>query len=57
MTASPAWELERYRPLLKLQTRQMELDPRLQRRFDGSDVVQEALLKAHVKLDQFRGRT
>jgi RNA polymerase sigma-70 factor (ECF subfamily) len=57
MTARPAWELERYRPLLKLQTRQMELDPRLQRRFDGSDVVQEALLKAPVKLDQFRGRT
>jgi RNA polymerase sigma-70 factor (ECF subfamily) len=57
VTASPAWELERYRPLLRLQTRQIELDPRLQRRFDGSDVVQEALLKAHLRLDQFRGRT
>src|SRR5262249_55404398 len=57
MSASPAWELERYRPLLKLQTRQVELDARLQRRFDGSDVVQEALLKAHARLDQFRGRT
>ncbi len=57
MSASPAWELERYRPLLKLQTRQVELDARLQRRFDGSDVVQEALLKAHASLAQFRGRT
>src|SRR5262245_32517118 len=57
MSARPAWELERYRPLLKLQTRQVELDPRLRRRFDGSDVVQEALLKAHANLDQFRGRT
>src|SRR5262249_50621293 len=57
MSASPAWELERYRPLLKLQMRQVELGARLQRRFDGSDVVQEALLKAHVSLGQFRGRT
>src|SRR5262245_46504628 len=57
MIARPAWELERYRPLLKLQTRQVELDARLQRRFDGSDVVQEALLKAHRSLEQFRGRT
>src|SRR5262245_65324839 len=57
MRAGPAWELERYRPLLKLQTRQVELDPRLRRRFDGSDVVQEALLKAHTSLGQFRGRT
>jgi RNA polymerase sigma-70 factor (ECF subfamily) len=57
MSASPAWELERYRPLLKLQMRQVELDARLQRRFDGSDVVQEALLKAHTSLHQFRGRT
>jgi RNA polymerase sigma-70 factor (ECF subfamily) len=57
MSVSPAWELERYRPLLKLQARQVELDGRLQRRFDGSDVVQEALLKAHASLGQFRGRT
>src|SRR5262245_26619611 len=57
MSAGPAWELERYRPLLKLQARQVELDPRLRRRFDRSDVVQEALLKAHASLGQFRGRT
>jgi RNA polymerase sigma-70 factor (ECF subfamily) len=57
MSASPAWELERYRPLLKLQMRQVELNVRLWRRFDASDVVQEALLKAHAGLDQFRGRT
>src|SRR5262245_16875067 len=57
MSASPAWELGRYRPLLKLQARQVELDPRLRQRFDASDVVQEALLKAHTNLPQFRGRT
>src|SRR5262249_16800550 len=57
MTARPAWELERYRPLLKLQARQVELDARLRQRFDASDVVQEALLKAHTRLNQFRGRT
>src|SRR5262249_2862977 len=57
MSLSPAWELERYRPLLRLQARQVELDARLQRRFDASDVVQEALSKAHASRDQFRGRT
>lgn len=57
MSLNPAWELDRYRPLLRLQARQVELDARLQRRFDASDVVQEALLKAHASRDQFRGRT
>jgi RNA polymerase sigma-70 factor (ECF subfamily) len=35
--------------------RQLHLDPRLQRRFDASDLVQEALLKAHQNIGQFRG--
>src|SRR5262245_23571710 len=57
MNMSATWELERYRPLLKLQARQVELDGRLRQRPDASDVVQEALLKAHLRLHQFRGRT
>jgi RNA polymerase sigma-70 factor (ECF subfamily) len=57
MSPSPEWDLDRYRPLLRLQIRQMELDPRLQRRFDSSDLVQEALLRAHAHLVRFRGKT
>jgi RNA polymerase sigma-70 factor (ECF subfamily) len=48
---------ERYIPLLRLQVRQLELDLRLRRRFDSSDVVQETLLRAHANRDQFRGTT
>jgi RNA polymerase sigma-70 factor, ECF subfamily len=54
---TPRWQLERYRPWLRLQARQMQLDPRLRRRFDGSDLVQEAMLRAHANLDGFRGTT
>jgi RNA polymerase sigma-70 factor (ECF subfamily) len=50
-------DLERYRPLLRLQVRQLQLDPRLRRRFDPSDLVQETLLKAHQNFDRFRGQT
>jgi RNA polymerase sigma-70 factor (ECF subfamily) len=57
MAPTPAWQPERYRPLLRLQLRQMELDPRLQRRFDSSDLVQEALLRAHTHRNEFRGQT
>jgi RNA polymerase sigma-70 factor (ECF subfamily) len=49
------WPLERYRALLKMQVRQLQLDPRLQRRFDSSDLVQDALAKALQGIDQFRG--
>jgi RNA polymerase sigma-70 factor (ECF subfamily) len=55
MSESNGWRLERYRPLLRLQLRQMHLDPRLQRRFDESDLVQEALMRAHQNLGNFRG--
>jgi RNA polymerase sigma-70 factor (ECF subfamily) len=51
------WQLERYRALLSLRARQLHLDPRLKRRFDSSDLVQETLLKAHKNLHQFRGST
>jgi RNA polymerase sigma-70 factor (ECF subfamily) len=49
--------LERYRPLLRLQVRQMELDPRFQRRFDSSDLVQSAMARAVENHGQFRGKT
>src|SRR5262245_47635968 len=57
MSPSRDWDLDRYRPLLRLQVRQMQLDPRFQRRFDSSDLVQETLLRAHGNLARFRGRT
>jgi RNA polymerase sigma-70 factor (ECF subfamily) len=50
-------DLDRYRPLLRLQVRQMELDPRLERRFDSSDIIQETLLRAHANLARFRGQS
>jgi RNA polymerase sigma-70 factor (ECF subfamily) len=53
----PAWELERYRPLLRLMAWQLHLDPRLQRRFDGSDLVHDTLVRAFEAREQFRGTT
>jgi RNA polymerase sigma-70 factor, ECF subfamily len=57
MDPPPAWPLERYRPLLHLYARQLKLDPRLRRRVDSSDLVQESLLRAHEGLPGFRGQT
>jgi RNA polymerase sigma-70 factor (ECF subfamily) len=57
MTPPSDWQLEHYRSLLRLLARQIQLDPRLRRRLDSSDLVQETLLKAHKGLDQFRGTT
>jgi RNA polymerase sigma-70 factor (ECF subfamily) len=51
------WHPERYRDLLCVLARQLQMDPRLRRRFDASDLVQETLLKATDNLDQFRGGT
>jgi len=57
-SASPDdWSWDRYRPLLKLQYRQLQLDPRLRRRFDASDLVQDAFEQALKSLDQFHGQT
>jgi RNA polymerase sigma-70 factor (ECF subfamily) len=35
----------------------MQIDPRLRRQFDPSDIAQQVLLKAHERFDQFRGQT
>ena len=57
MSEPPRWELQRYLPLLRVQARQLHLDPRLRRRSDSSDLVGETLLKACAELPGFRGST
>ena len=57
MAVPGEWHPERYRDLLCMLARQVQLSPRLRRRFDASDLVQETLLKATENLEQFRGGT
>jgi RNA polymerase sigma-70 factor (ECF subfamily) len=57
MPLSTDWHLENYRSLLRLLVRQFHLDPRLRRRFDSSELVQETLLRAYENRHQFDGPT
>ncbi len=50
------WPFDRYQDYLLLLAR-LQLGPRLRGKVDPSDLVQETLLKACQKKDQFRGHT
>src|SRR4051794_14358604 len=48
--------LEHFRGYLCVLAR-LQIDPRLRRKLDPSDIVQETLLRAHERRDQFQGTT
>lgn len=55
MTDKPAWDLGAYRPILRLMAMHMNFDPHLHKRFDESDLVQEALVRAQADVHQCQG--
>ncbi len=55
MAETSGWDLGRYRPLPRVQAELLRLDRRMLVRFDYSDLVNEALLRAHQQLGRFRG--
>jgi RNA polymerase sigma-70 factor (ECF subfamily) len=57
MSDLPEWDFGRYRAIFRVQARMLRLDPRLTRRLDESDLVQETLARAHRGVGQFRGTT
>jgi RNA polymerase sigma-70 factor (ECF subfamily) len=57
MTTEPDWLQDRHRRILRGLALRLRIAARLRTRFDESDVVQQALLKAHRCRDQYRGRT
>jgi RNA polymerase sigma-70 factor (ECF subfamily) len=56
MAQAGDWPLEQYRPYLRVLAG-LQVGRLLQGKLDASDVVQEALLKAHRKRADFRGTT
>src|SRR5947208_807889 len=56
VTSAPAAQFERFRDYLRLLAR-MQIDPRLRRDCDPSDIVQATLLRAHQGEADFRGTT
>jgi RNA polymerase sigma-70 factor (ECF subfamily) len=57
MAPDVEWDLERFRPLLRIHSRRIQLDPRLKRRFDESDLIQDVMARAIERRRQFRGTT
>src|SRR5581483_8107420 len=57
MLSEQTWDLEKYRPMLRLHVQIIQKHPRVQSRLGDSDLVQETLAKAWERLPQFRGQS